>query len=111
MTRISLLRYSFNGIIPFISFSAISPSASAIATRYYCSFHSHIENVKCLDDAMSLFRRMVSTQPLPSVYFKKSRGIWRRHYTVDGLLKCRYTNILQQLLEQLLCISLISCGN
>ncbi|XP_060174920.1 putative pentatricopeptide repeat-containing protein At1g12700, mitochondrial [Lycium barbarum] len=63
-----------NGTIPFIYHSC-----SAI--RAYSSRHSHksisvkgkvgltinFENVKCLDDAVTLFHQMVKTQPLPSV--------------------------------------------
>nr|XP_016435256.1 PREDICTED: putative pentatricopeptide repeat-containing protein At1g12700, mitochondrial [Nicotiana tabacum] len=67
MTRIPLLRYSCNGI-SFSSSFAISRSSSEFIIRDYSSFHSNIENVKCLDDAPSLFRQMVRTQPLPSVF-------------------------------------------
>ncbi|XP_019260780.1 PREDICTED: putative pentatricopeptide repeat-containing protein At1g12700, mitochondrial [Nicotiana attenuata] len=73
MARISLLRYSCNGFSCF----AISRSGSAITIRDYFSSQSNtsissakdkFENVKCLDDAVSLFRRMVRAQPLPSVF-------------------------------------------
>nr|XP_016442855.1 PREDICTED: putative pentatricopeptide repeat-containing protein At1g12700, mitochondrial [Nicotiana tabacum] len=73
MARISLLRYSCNGFSCF----AVSRSGSAITIRDYFSSQSNtsissaedkFENVKCLDDALSLFRRMVRAQSLPSVF-------------------------------------------
>nr|XP_016504189.1 PREDICTED: putative pentatricopeptide repeat-containing protein At1g12700, mitochondrial [Nicotiana tabacum] len=71
----SLLRYFCKDISCF----AISRPCSAITIRDYSSSQSNtsissakgkcrFDNVKCLDDAVSLFRRMVRTQPLPSVF-------------------------------------------
>ncbi|NP_001289446.1 pentatricopeptide repeat-containing protein At1g62670, mitochondrial-like isoform X1 [Nicotiana tomentosiformis] len=76
------VHYSPNGN-PSVSFFAISRlnavithSASAITPRDYSSSISTkgkpwvpkgFENVKCLDDALSLFRQMVETKPLPSL--------------------------------------------
>ncbi|XP_060175132.1 putative pentatricopeptide repeat-containing protein At1g12700, mitochondrial [Lycium barbarum] len=73
MKRISLC-CPFNGIIPFISCSAISTRAysslnsnKSISVKGKPGLNINFETVKCLNDAVALFHQMVRMQPLPSL--------------------------------------------
>nr|XP_033516692.1 pentatricopeptide repeat-containing protein At1g62930, chloroplastic-like isoform X3 [Nicotiana tomentosiformis] len=75
MRRISL--HCPRSGIPFIYFFDIYPSCSAITIRGHSNtsisvkgkfgVSSNFENVKCLDDALTLFHQMIRTKPLPSL--------------------------------------------
>nr|XP_016474065.1 PREDICTED: pentatricopeptide repeat-containing protein At1g62670, mitochondrial-like [Nicotiana tabacum] len=93
---------SYNTFISFLALSHVNPkiahSSFAIGRRDYSSSPSNtfistkgklrvsnrFENVKCLDDAVSVFRQMVREQPLPSpVSFSKLLKIMvnMKHYS------------------------------